>query len=209
MTESEWLQSTEPQPMLEFLRDKTSERKLRLFAVACVRGIFWWQLSDPTRKRAVEVAENVADDKGTKDELGSAYCDAVVNYRDANLAGCAARDTASPLAWDAGTDVLLSMRAAVRRGELDAATIAYGIHVIRCSFGNPLRPVTFSPSWLTPTVVALASTIYDERAFDRLPILADALEDAGCTDRAILDHLRGPGPHVRGCFALDLVLEKS
>jgi hypothetical protein len=62
---------------------------------------------------------------------------------------------------------------------------------------------------VSPTAAALAATIYHERAFDRLPILADALEDAGCDNADILDHLRGPGPHVRGCWALDLVLGKE
>jgi hypothetical protein len=76
-------------------------------------------------------------------------------------------------------------------------------------FDNPFRQARVDPARLTPTTVALAQAIYDERAFDRLPILADAFEDAGCTEQTILDHLRGPGPHVRGCFALDLVLGKS
>jgi hypothetical protein len=76
-------------------------------------------------------------------------------------------------------------------------------------FGNPFRQARVAPAWLSPTTVALAQAIYEDRAFDRLPILADALEDAGCTDQTILDHLRGPGPHTRGCFALDLVLGKS
>ncbi len=58
-------------------------------------------------------------------------------------------------------------------------------------------------------MAALARSIYDDRAFDRLPVLADALEDAGCTDAAILDHCRGPGPHVRGCWVVDLILGKS
>jgi hypothetical protein len=74
--------------------------------------------------------------------------------------------------------------------------------------GNPFHPAPVDTAWSTPTVIALAQVIYRDRAFDRLPILADALEDAGCTDRTILDHLRGPGTHVRGCFALDLVLDK-
>jgi hypothetical protein len=58
-------------------------------------------------------------------------------------------------------------------------------------------------------VARLARGIYDDRAFDRLPILADALEDAGCHDTAILDHCRQPGPHVRGCWVVDLLLGKE
>src|SRR5262249_29535391 len=77
---------------------------------------------------------------------------------------------------------------------------------------NPFRPVAPAPGWLTANDGAarnLPAAIYDERAFDRLPILADALEDAGCADRALLGHLRGPGTHVRGCWALDLILGKE
>jgi hypothetical protein len=64
-------------------------------------------------------------------------------------------------------------------------------------------------TWNGGTMQRLAQGIYDLRVFDRLPLLADALEDAGCTDADLLGHLRGPGPHVRGCWALDLILAKS
>ena len=73
-------------------------------------------------------------------------------------------------------------------------------------FGNPFRPVTFAPKWRTDTAIALAQTMYDARDFAALPILADALQDAGCDDSDILDHCRGPGPHVRGCWVVDVVL---
>ncbi len=76
-------------------------------------------------------------------------------------------------------------------------------------FGNPFRLVTVYPDWLTSSALSLAEGIYAERAFDRLPILADALEDAGCDAAELLAHLRGDGPHVRGCWALDLVLGKE
>jgi hypothetical protein len=69
--------------------------------------------------------------------------------------------------------------------------------------------VTFDPRWRTSAAVGLADAIYAGRAFDRLPILADALEDAGCDDRRILDHCRRDGWHVRGCWALDLGLQKT
>src|SRR5262249_55061356 len=78
--------------------------------------------------------------------------------------------------------------------------------------GNPLRPVVAAPPWIGGEAGALRKlprAIYDDRAFDRLPILADALEDAGCTDRDMLDHCRGPGPHVRGCWVIDLILGKQ
>ena len=77
-------------------------------------------------------------------------------------------------------------------------------------FGNPFRPTVFDPMWRTSTVELLARGIYEERAFDRMPILADALQDAGCDCEDILNHLRdATAPHVRGCWALDLVLGKE
>ncbi|MBY0522733.1 MAG: hypothetical protein K2R98_05020 [Gemmataceae bacterium] len=81
-----------------------------------------------------------------------------------------------------------------------------------CSFQHPFCRVIVDPSWLdwsSGTVRKLAQVIYEQRTFDRLPILADALEDAGCSDADILTHCRQPGEHVRGCWALDLILGKS
>jgi hypothetical protein len=81
--------------------------------------------------------------------------------------------------------------------------------LLRCVAGDPFRPVACDPGWRTADVVSLARGIYDERAFDRLPILADALQDAGCDNADVLGHCRGPGPHVRGCWVVDLVLGKG
>jgi hypothetical protein len=76
-------------------------------------------------------------------------------------------------------------------------------------FGNPFRPILLHPTWRSNNVLALAQAIYDERAFDRLPILGDALEDAGCDNIDILNHCREPAEHVRGCWVVDLVLGKK
>jgi hypothetical protein len=89
--------------------------------------------------------------------------------------------------------------------------------VLLCElFGNPFRPVTLSPACLTPQVVALAQAAYDQREIPsgtldpvRLAVLADALEEVGCTNSDVLGHLRGQGPHVRGCWAVDLLLGKE
>jgi hypothetical protein len=108
-------------------------------------------------------------------------------------------------------------------GAADAVMTAYGkiatkvadeeqlaqCQMLRDLFGNPFRSVALAPVWLTSRVVALAQAIHDERAFDRLPVLADALEEAGCHDEHILGHCRGPGPHVRGCWLVDLILGKQ
>jgi hypothetical protein len=81
--------------------------------------------------------------------------------------------------------------------------------VIRCILGNPFRPVAVAPVWLTSTVAALASQMYDSRDFALMPTLADALQDAGCENEDMLDHCRGSGPHVRGCWVVDLVVGKE
>jgi hypothetical protein len=88
--------------------------------------------------------------------------------------------------------------------------------LLRDVVGNPFRRVAVDPSCLTPTVLTLAQTAYDERRLPsgyldpaRLAVQSDAFEEAGCTDDAILSHLRSPGPHVRGCWALDLLLGKE
>jgi hypothetical protein len=76
-------------------------------------------------------------------------------------------------------------------------------------FGSLYRPIAFDPSWRTEAVVGMARGMYEGRDFGPMPVLADALEDAGCTDADVLAHCRGPGPHVRGCWVVDLVLGKA
>src|SRR5262249_16188201 len=96
--------------------------------------------------------------------------------------------------------------AAVRSAEKEL------VPLLRDIVGNPFRPVTVDPAWLAwhgGTVVKLAHAIYDERAFERLPVLADALEEAGCTNADILNHCRQPGEHVRGCWVVDAILGKK
>ena len=84
--------------------------------------------------------------------------------------------------------------------------------LLRDIFGNPFRPVAIEHGWLTwndGTIPKIAQAIYDDRAFDRLLVLADALEEAGCTNADLLNHCREPGPHVRGCWVVDLVLGRE
>jgi hypothetical protein len=82
--------------------------------------------------------------------------------------------------------------------------------LVRDIFGNPYRPVVLCPSWRTSTAVALALQMYEGRDFGAMPILADAIQDAGCEDPAILGHCRGAtATHVRGCWVVDLVLGKE
>src|SRR5262249_3489199 len=95
---------------------------------------------------------------------------------------------------------------------IEQAECAAQTTLLRDIIGNPFRPVAINPAWLTwngGTVPKVAQAIYDERAFDRMPVLADALEDAGCSDAAVLNHCRQPGVHVRGCWVVDLLLGKG
>jgi hypothetical protein len=86
---------------------------------------------------------------------------------------------------------------------------ALGCGLVRDIFGESRTPPRIEPRWRTSDAVALARGIYEDRAFDRLPILADALMDAGCSDNSILNHCRTEGPHVRGCWVVDLILGKA
>ncbi len=81
--------------------------------------------------------------------------------------------------------------------------------LLRDIFGNPFRPVVLDPSWRTEAVVALAEGIYAGRAFERMPVLADALEDAGCSHEDVLSHCRGDSPHVKGCWVVDLLTNRK
>jgi hypothetical protein len=222
MTEAEWQECRDPRPILEFLRGKASERKLRLFAVACCRRV-WHLLVDERSREAVEVAERFADGGATDQELEAAKHNAWefslhIVHEDERFFDLdqTVLDAADAPAWaaewsvDHGSDygrcplrVIVATQRALGTAEGNAQA-----DLVRCVFGNPFRPVSLDPAWRTPAVLHLAQAIYD-RAFDQLPILADALEEAGCTSRDVLDHCRGPGPHVRGCWAVDLLLGKS
>jgi hypothetical protein len=102
------------------------------------------------------------------------------------------------------------------RGCLDAHMMQHlngqrewpGAWLVREIFGNPFKETRFASEWRTPTVLALAAATYADRAYDRLPIVADALEEAGCDDIDLLLHCRGDGPHVHGCWVIDLILDK-
>ncbi|MBY0457407.1 MAG: hypothetical protein K2V38_08730 [Gemmataceae bacterium] len=81
--------------------------------------------------------------------------------------------------------------------------------LLREIVGSPFRP-PFNPQWRTSTAVALARGIYTDRASDRMPILADALQDAGCYDHDVLNHCRNTNkPHAHGCWLIDAVLGQS
>ena len=230
MTEAEWLATADPdiihrplppldyQQMLKYVADRyvalrkrrLGDRKLRLFACECCRQ--HWELLSHEGQAAVIQAEEFAEGRLSRRELAAVR-------RAANAAGLGvngyhrdypARVVMEPVALSA------AYHTANARLNLDHQRPlfpheSWGYHfelaaLIRDIFGNPFRPVAFDPRWRTETAVALATGVYADRAFDRLPVLADALEEAGCDHPDVLAHCRGPGPHVRGCWVVDLVL---
>jgi len=219
MTAAEWQGCADPVRLLEWLigprlRASVSDRKLRLFACACVRR-GWDLLGDERSRMAIEVAEHFAEGNANEEALSAAMdaADAVCQERmpeDAYTQYIAAQEAAR--AADEVADFAAEFAVdepAIRERTLDA-------DLIREVFGDPFRRATLEPAWRTPTVTGLATAAYDERLLPggeldstRLAILADALEEAGCTAEVILDHLRLSGPHVRGCWAVDLILGKS
>ena len=215
MTEAEYLAGVSPGPMLMHLRRRAEvggpaakARRWRLLAVALGRRFRPAGQAEPFAalldhvERVAEGAARLADARpvlagplelnewghlppGHPAAVSVALCDPEA-YR-------SAYDTAGQVGWNA----------AWMDGRVPSA-VCCGL--VRCLFGNPFRPVRFDPAWQTPAVLAVAQGCYAGRAFDRLPVLADALEDAGCDAPDLLAHLRGPGPHARGCRPLDLVL---
>lgn len=209
MTERQWLSETEYlRGMLEFLENGFFEgriafRQWQLFNCACARRI-WARLDDRRGRHVIETAELYVDGQADREEMAAA--------RTAALGTGAASAVALS---DETTDYWFDQ--AVHTAERVASVVGNGERSVQCEmlrdiFGNPFRPVAVDPAWLAwnhGTVPAIARHVYDDRAFHDLPILADALEDAGCTNADLLDHCRGPGPHVRGCWAVDLLLGKS
>lgn len=214
MTEAEWLTCTDPAAMLRFLESKASERKLRLFAVACCRQV--WPFLRPKRlRRAVKVAERHAEKKASTSEMASAAWALRERFDPAsNAARWVAANQAAEAACQTMEWTLLTR--AVSCKEDHAFRQA---SILRCLFGNPFASVAISPAvltWNDAIVVRLAQTAYEERHMPastldkvRLAILADALEEAGCTNAEILNHCRQLGEHVRGCWVIDLILGKE
>jgi hypothetical protein len=219
MTEAEWLVCTNPISLLRLLGPRATGRKVRLLASACFRERGWD--GDRIHRDAVEVAERYAD--GLADGIDLLASQPRVRSTTGNEPRVGGRphpdeEEVIRLNWKnfAARDLTDERMNAVEPVAIHAAgkvggrvARRYHVALLRDMFGNPFRPVTVEPACLTSTVVSLAEGIYAERAFDRLPIFADALKDAGCDNADILDHCRGPGPHVRGCWVVDLVLGKS
>jgi hypothetical protein len=220
--EEEWQEATDPERMLNILKKNASNRKLILLMCGYAKRVV--QFVPETVREVGEYVEKYADGLVPDDEE--------VHEKHDSLMRAAVNDPA-PHATYAVVDSLrqgcfdmigqaLWIGECVEWGvmegkglesyhtaavKIEEATIQASL--VRDIFGNPFRPVALDPRWQTETVVLLAQGIYADKAFDRIPILADALEDAGCDNADILNHCRGEGPHVRGCWVVDLVLGKS
>ncbi len=222
MTEAEWLVCDDPTQIPEFLRETISDRKSLLFASACCRAA-GRLLTEEASWAAIEAAERLADGQLTDEERRSAVIAAsrvVCRSTGPQLRAAAAARLAlvcSESGEGDGPALRVCYVAREARAGLTLATwkdaeseaIRIQSATARCVFGNPFRPVTLHRSWRTSRVVALSQGMYDSRDFSIMSRLADALQDAGCENTDILDHCRGPGPHVRGCWVVDLVLGKD
>jgi hypothetical protein len=228
MTEAKWLRCEDPKRILLFVRGKVSDRKVRLCWCGCC-GINRWEPGEEAIDRAVRVGERMADGfPATAEEIFEASgalrqalehtAESANRKRTRLLEGmfCLHGDPLRMYSPFSQTNWLmfLPMQFAFWRSggwwpksRFQEAVI--WCWIIRCVVGNPFRPVTFVTEWRTNTVVPLAHTMYDSRDFSAMPILADALQDAGCDNPDILEHCRGTGLHVRGCWVVDLVLGKE
>ena len=211
MNEQDWLTCMDPIRMLDSLRGKISPRKLRLVAASSYRLIWHW-IRDISSRRAIDVADQFADCLASGKELANAHAMAYItylnSYQNSIFAYAVADEDAAHAATIAARDV-----AVVRKVDPLAA-------LVRDVIANPFRPLPLLDktilAWSDGTIPRLAQTIYDDRSLprgtldaERLAILADALEDAGLTDAELLGHLRSPGPHFRGCWPVDLLLDRS
>jgi hypothetical protein len=215
MTEIEWRSGTDSTSMLQFVRGKASDRKLRLFAAAAF-GRLAALLPDPRQRRGIEALEQLAEGTVTLDA-----CRSVAS---------GVRHAIPPDEWSPGSPppiIHSHYTALMLYREFCSSSIAvHAVHaadgraggteerreqarLMRCIFGNPFRSRVVDARWLGPAVVSPARTIYAARAFDRLPILAEALEAAGCDNDELYAHCRDEGPHVRGCWVIDAVLGKT
>ena len=205
MTEKEWKHCVEPRMLFKHLVEsaRTTERKHRLLACGWCRLTSWDLLTDERSKKAVEAAELYADGALTKRKLDSAREGAV------KAATLVLKKGYSPKTYSAAANAANTADYIGHVGSPRGAR-QKGLQctLIRDVYG-PFVPVQFVPAWQTSTVIALAKELYDTRDFNVVAILADALQDASCENADILNHLRGPGPHVRGCWVIDLILGKA
>ncbi len=238
MNERDWLACGDPHAMISFLEGKVNDRKLRLFACACCRR--YWMFLDNNARKAVEMAERIADGKVLWEDIWEDISEVVRRTKDAffmnlgdtraleshpdrhvamaviEIAGIqAARETLHATSLLARQNISFADAPSFDSGQAEIEGLREArwdeCELLRHIVGNPFRPVVIDPAWLRwndGTVVKMAQALYDENRFDDLPFLADALQDAGCTNEEILSHCRTPMEHPRGCWLVDALLQK-
>lgn len=227
MTAIEWETAIDPRRMLWVGKSQSSARKLRLVAVAFCRRILHLlaPIGDEDRL-AVEIAEQCADElmplgmlKQWHDKADlTAY--SIGNFPAAwtptHYALGAMGEVVNPDPYEAANNTQWLTQLALHPDytPLGGELIGTHEHPIQCNIirdicGEIFRSIILDPAWLTATVATIAIQMYESRDFEPIPILADALEEAGCDNADILTHSRGPGPHFRGCWVVDLILGKS
>lgn len=219
MTEAEWQSCNYPSLMLEALRGKASDRKLRLFACALCRPFCF----DERTSKAVVTIEDYVDGLASHNEL--AVCARNIDgfWRRINESR---RDRASKSSrigqtsyeivsyaaghdpWRAASDVIRTATWLNRNTNTGLDTSAQA-RLLRDMFENNYRPSRLLAEWQSRTVVDLVLAIYNQRTFEQMPILADALEESGCHDEVVLQHCRQAQEHCRGCWVADLLLGRE
>jgi hypothetical protein len=213
MTAEEWQTSLDPDNLLDAAKasKRLTARKARLFACACYR-LVWDRITKDEIRTAVEMAEARADRRISQQELERYRYpmtdphDDVMNWLAMSVQSLAiANMRPNYVAWEVRSSTDNDVYRHARRG----IPCRPQADLVREVIANPFLLAAFDPRWRTSDVLGLARAIYEDRAFDRMPVLADALMDAGCADEQTLGHCRGAGPHVRGCWVVDLVLGKE
>ncbi len=217
MNEEEWLACQELEPMRRHSCGSADARRNRLFAVACCYRK-WKYFTDERARRAVETAENFAEGEGTLGDMD--YASQQVRsafYEWRSKQGSQGQLTRISFAclglvrsrldlWQVTTNTSGIPNNSASARALDGVQQC---KLLRDIFGNPFRPVAFDPAWRTDTAVSLARQMYEAREFSAMPILADALQDAGCDSDDVLNPCCDSDvTHVRGCWVVDLVLGK-
>ena len=217
MGEQEWLNATRAFSLLYAARQLSSERKLRLVACACARH-FCPTNAHPDLHRGVEMAEQIADGTASRAVIESArelfgFLGYVGDFVARGFTGenmfpaSFLHDAINPRAVSSVRGVLC--RLSDYEADMGSESLQTIVPWLRDIFGNPFRPIDFAP-WRTDTAVSLAKQMYDSCEFSAMPILADALQDAGCDNEDVLTHCRDAKQlHVRGCWVVDGVLGKE
>ncbi len=217
MTEAEWLACEDPEA-LAYSGIKASDRKWRLVLCACSRRL-WKRMTDERSRRAIEVSEFFADGQISDEELDAAGGAAQIAWTEvSNIHGDSPRRAAAAASAYSSkrfihendrSNAMVAVTEGFSKAARRNAERRAQVQMIRDTFGNPFRTVPFSPSWRSDTALALAARMYESRDFSPMPILADALQDAGCDNEDILNHCRRAGVHVRGCWVIDRLLGKE